>query len=148
MGGIANLFSQRIYLDANVFVYALENLEPWNVISQTILSSVESGRIFAVTSELTLAECLVKPIKLRQEENIEIFKQVFQSSSFLSLVPVSREILIAAAEIRALSSYKLPDSIHIATARLTGCTTFVTNDRQLSTIIEPRAFFLSTFQIP
>lgn len=47
--------------------------------------------------------------------------------------PVTREILVAAAEIRAEyhQRLKLPDAIHLASAQLHGCETVLTNDRQL-----------------
>lgn len=52
----------------------------------------------------------------------------------LEVVPVSRDVLIEAARLRAVANLRLPDAIHGATATLTGCETFLTNDRRLLAI--------------
>jgi len=44
------------------------------------------------------------------------------------MAPVSRDVLIAAARLRAETGLKLPDAIHAATAQFTGCDQFLTND--------------------
>jgi predicted nucleic acid-binding protein len=49
-------------------------------------------------------------------------------------VPISRQILEAAAQIRAASGLKTPDAIHAATALIEGCTLFVTNDAAFRSI--------------
>ena len=56
MATIADLLGKRLYLDANVFIYALEALTPWKDAAQNLLRTVDDGRCSAVTSELTLAE--------------------------------------------------------------------------------------------
>jgi predicted nucleic acid-binding protein len=50
------------------------------------------------------------------------------------MVPVSRDILVAAARLRAETNMKLPDAIHIATAQITGCSYLLTNDSHLRAI--------------
>ena len=58
---------------------------------------------------------------------------MLQSGDALRLVPVSRPILIDAAALRAKhSALKLPDAIHVATARASGCEVLLTNDRALT----------------
>jgi predicted nucleic acid-binding protein len=67
--------------------------------------------------------------------NLEIqtaYQQALQSSEGLEVVPVSREVLIEAARLRSVANFRLPDAIHGATAILTGCETFLTNDRRLA----------------
>jgi predicted nucleic acid-binding protein len=54
------------------------------------------------------------------------------SSGGFEVQPVSRDVLIEAAGLRAhRASIKLPDAIHIATARMSSCTFFVSDDRRL-----------------
>ncbi|MGB7087656.1 MAG: PIN domain-containing protein [Phormidesmis sp.] len=60
-----------------------------------------------------------------------------------SAVPISRSILIRAAAIRASTKLKLPDAIHAATAITTGCTTFLTNDKQFKTVKRLHTLLLS-----
>jgi predicted nucleic acid-binding protein len=43
-------------------------------------------------------------------------------------IPINRQILETAAQLRASTHLKTPDAIHAATALESGCTLFVTND--------------------
>ncbi|HPO12257.1 MAG TPA: PIN domain-containing protein [Candidatus Hydrogenedentes bacterium] len=52
-------------------------------------------------------------------------------SAALEVVPISDNILEIAAELRATTRLKLPDAIHMATAIVTNCTSFLTNDRSI-----------------
>jgi len=49
-------------------------------------------------------------------------------------VPIRRELLIDAAQLRATTKLKLPDALHAATALASQCTTFLTNDQQFKTV--------------
>ena len=60
--------------------------------------------------------------------------QILQPSASLQIIPVSRDILVAAARLRAETNMKLPDAIHAATAQFTGCDQFLTNDARVPSI--------------
>ena len=63
---------------------------------------------------------------------------------FIYTLEVSREVLIEAARMLAVANtLRLPDAIHGATARLTECETFLTNDRRLVAIPEIEIVLLS-----
>ena len=91
----------------------------------------------AVTSELTLAETLVKPFMDESEERQDAYKRVLLSSSGLTPAPVTRAVLVEAARLRALRRFRLPDAIHVATALLTDCAAFISNDRRLNAVDIP-----------
>jgi predicted nucleic acid-binding protein len=123
---------ERVYLDTNVFIYALEGYPEFVDELNEFFDSIDAGNLRAFTSELTLAEVLVRPL---MDGNLEIqtaYQQALQSSEGLEVVPVSREVLIEAARLRSVANFRLPDAIHGATAILTGCETFLTNDRRLA----------------
>ena len=56
MATLAALLGKRLYLDANVLIYALEALNPWKEAAQGLLRTVDGGGCSVVTCELTLAE--------------------------------------------------------------------------------------------
>lgn len=87
--------------------------------------------LMLVTSELSLAEIMIKPIKMADVFEQETYKRAITSTDNLTVVPVNSSILIQAAETRANTKLKLPDAIHAATAIATNCTTFLTNDGSL-----------------
>lgn len=128
MGSIDSLKGQRLYLDTNLFIYALEEVEPWAKPALQLLSSIDRSDCSGVTSELALAECLVKPLQLGRSDLAEVYQSFLQPRSHLFVVPVSRKILVEAAQVRSSTRLKLPDAIHAATALSQGCTRYLTND--------------------
>jgi predicted nucleic acid-binding protein len=132
MGSLSGLTGTTVYLDANVFVYFLEGYSPLSEVLGRMFAEIDGGRIQAVTSELTLAEVLVKPIRDANTNAIAQYEQILQPRSAFHIAPVSRPVLIEAARLRASTQVKLPDAIHIATASLTGCKIFPTNDQRIN----------------
>ncbi|HEV8580073.1 MAG TPA: type II toxin-antitoxin system VapC family toxin [Thermoanaerobaculia bacterium] len=129
---IGETLGQRFYLDANFFIYVLEESEPWAEAARRILISLDRGECEAVTSELSLAECLVKPLELGRTEIAEVYLEFLRDRRSLLVVPVSREVLIEAARLRAQNRIKPPDAVHGATALQGGCASFLTNDDRLN----------------
>ncbi len=62
------------------------------------------------------------------------YQQSLQSTEVLEVVPVNRDVLIEAARLRTITNLRLPDAIHAATAFLSGCETFLTNDRRFAAL--------------
>jgi predicted nucleic acid-binding protein len=71
MGTLAEPRGRRVYLDTNVFVYSFEGLAPWNHMTDRILRLADAATLFAVTSELTVAECLTKPLRTGNTQAVE-----------------------------------------------------------------------------
>ena len=132
MSGTDKPAAPRIYLDANVFVMAFETQGAQSDHAWWVLHAIEEGEIFATTSEITLAEILVKPLQHGSKELTIAYERMIMPTAHLDVLPVRREILINAAGIRALrSSIRLPDAVHIATAQISSCAFFVSEDRRL-----------------
>lgn len=81
------------------------------------------------TSEITLAECLVKPFADKDIFAVETYMTLLGGQPDLPVIPISRQILLSAAQLRAETKLKLPDAIHVATAKWAECSAFITNDR-------------------
>jgi len=134
MGLLALLKGDRIYVDTNIWIYALEGFSDYKNSLIALSEAVAAGKLALVTSELSLAEVLVKPIKKGDTLGQEVYKKAIETTDVLTVVPVDRSILIRAAEIRSKTKLKLPDAIHAASALSAGCTTFLTNDKQFRTV--------------
>lgn len=137
--------SGRIYLDTNIFIYALEGYPTFRTALATLFDALDRQELTAVTSELTLAEALVKPFLDRSVEREAAYLRMLQSSASLQMLPVNRDVLVAAARLRADTSIKLPDAIHAATAQIAGCSYFLTNDSHVKII--PGLTILSLTQL-
>lgn len=134
---------RRVYLDTNIFIYAIEGYPDFVDELNQLFDSIDAGNLRAFTSELTLAEVLVKPLIDGNLEIQGVYQQALQSSEVLEVVAISRDLLIEAARLRAVTNLRLPDAIHGATAILSGCDTFLTNDRRLTSLPGIKVVLLS-----
>lgn len=135
MGLIERLAGQRVYLDANVFIYAVEGSAVFAEVLPPLLAAVAQSTQAAVTSELALAEVLVHPFRDGDRRREEAFTRAVRTHGGLTVVPVSRAVLVEAARLRAaFPTLKLPDAIHAATARLNACGVLLTNDARFAAI--------------
>jgi predicted nucleic acid-binding protein len=131
MGSVSIPTGSGVYIDASVFVYAAEAPGSYPQVV-AVFQRLAIGEITAVTSIMTLAELLVGPLRMRDLVLEELYLRQVTTGPVMTVVDVTREILIRAAGIRAaVKSAKLPDAIHAATAAVTGCTVFLTNDTRL-----------------
>ena len=107
---------------------------------------MDHQEIDAFTSDLTLAEVLVKPFRENNVAWQRTYQEALQPSVNLKLLPISRAILIAAAQVRAQSLIKLPDAIHAATAQQVSCGSFLTNDPGFKVVKDLPVVLLSEWQ--
>ena len=129
MTSVSSLTGRRAYFDANVFIYALNAFPQFTAVLPPLLEALDTGRLVVATSELTVAELLVKPFQDNDIAAEAACRAMVFGNSRLNVVPVSRSVLIEAARLRAATTVlKLPDAIHAATAKLAGCDLLLTND--------------------
>ena len=128
MGALELPASGNIYLDTNCFIYSVERIDPYRTILDALWQAVSVGQIKVVTSELTLLEVLVKPLKARDFTTAGIFRTVLRHSPDVQMLSITQAILEEAATLRATIGIKTPDALHAATALLSGCTLLITND--------------------
>lgn len=89
--------------------------------------ALDRGAIEVVTSQLTMLETLVKPLRDGDQALAEDYEKLLTATAVRTL-PVTASILRDAARIRAAFNLKTPDAIHAATALAAGCVLFITND--------------------
>ena len=121
---------QSVYIDSNVFIYAVENDQTFSKPALELFQSIAAGLTHGLTSELTFAEVLVKPLRQNNRPLVAIYEQLFIATS-LAVIPISKPILREAADIRARTGQKLPDCIHAATALQSKCSMIVSQDQRL-----------------
>jgi predicted nucleic acid-binding protein len=143
MGKVSSKLGQRIYIDTNIVIYAIEGLANYAAQVQPLLDAMDAAEVFIVTSELTLAETLVGPIKAQNLLIQKTYHSFLTTTDILEVVPVSRRILEEAAQLRATSKLKLPDAIHLATALQYQCESFLTNDIAFKSLNLPQVKMLA-----
>jgi len=119
-----------IYLDTNILIQLFKTGYEDRKIILGLIAAAKSKAF--VTSELTLAELLVSPLRNRDVQLTNLYENWTISNQVLEVVPVQRDILRHAAILRAEKrSLKLPDAIHLGTALEAGCDVFLTNEKRL-----------------
>jgi predicted nucleic acid-binding protein len=118
-----------LYLDANVLIGIVEASPQLSQGQLDLLAELDDGHLRAMTSELSLSEVLIGPLQKDDAATFDAFTALLSGQGTIAVAPISREVLFAAARLRATSRMKLPDAIHVATADVAGCAGFVSADR-------------------
>jgi predicted nucleic acid-binding protein len=127
MGQLNLPSSATVYLDTSVIIYTVEANPIYYSLLQPLWLKFQVGEIELFTSELTLMEALILPLRNANASLVSDY-ELLLSSSEIQLVPITRPILRNAANLRATTNLKTPDAIHAATALDEGCILFLTND--------------------
>lgn len=125
----------RLYLDANVFIFAFERQGPQAQFARRIFELIDRKEAAAVVSELIVAELLVRPLRENDIELARLYSELLVSPEGLETRSIDRRVLLEAARQRAIrAKTKLLDAIHLATAKLNACRAFMTSDSKLEPI--------------
>ena len=128
MGTVNASLGQTVYFDANIIIYAVEGFAVLEDQVKALLGALGSREIVGITSELTLAEVLVKPIRDGKVHLRRTYARFLQTTPAFQVIPIRRDILEGAAALQATTKLKLPDAIHLATSDIANCDSFLTND--------------------
>jgi predicted nucleic acid-binding protein len=129
MGSLIVPASGTVYIDAQIAIYTVERHPRYALTLQPLWLALASGAITVATSELTILECLVHPMR-RGDRSLEAAYETLFSGGTIRLAPIDRHVLREAAKLRAsIRSLRAPDAIHAATAAIAGVSLFLTNDR-------------------
>ena len=93
--------AESIYLDTNVFILAFEGEPDASEALRPLFLALQRRPEVAVTSELTLAELLVRPERQNDTRLKRIYLDLLIWSKVVALWPVSREVLMESARYRA-----------------------------------------------
>lgn len=135
MGLTRSLGRGPVAIDTAPFIDFIEEHPAFLGELDSLFGRIDAGLLRAVTSGITLLEVLVVPLRVGNQPLAERYRELLTRSRGLELVPVDEGVLLAAAQLRASHpKLRTPDALQLATALVTGCTAFVTNDRVLPSV--------------
>lgn len=132
----------RLFLDTAPIIYYVERNPTYGPLTDAIFDRIDEGRLQAVTSPITLAECLVMPFRLGQVKAQQDFLDLIVWGVGVTFVPSDSAIARKAAEVRVRYNLTLADAFQVATALVAGCDAFLTNDATLKRVEELRMLVL------
>jgi len=147
MGALTLPPSGLVYLDTNSMIYSVEKHPVYEPVLLPVWQAARSATIEIVSSELTLMETLVGPLKAVDTALANSYELLFQQAQ-TRLLPISQVILRQAARLRATTKLKTPDALHAATALDAGCARFITNDAGFRTVTGLPLVVLDDLLIP
>jgi predicted nucleic acid-binding protein len=133
----------RIFFDTNLFIYLLEDSGERGVRVHDIVQRLSERRDELLTSTLTLAEVLVKPLATGDEVWAGRYEKLLNTPG-VSLLPFDRSCARIYARLRQDKTMKAPDAIQLSCAASAGCDLFITNDDRLSRKIVPGIQFIAS----
>ena len=117
-----------VALDTMIFIYAFEEHPIYQTILRSFFRALEKGEMTAVTSTLTITECLVQPYRKKDFALSAQYLVLFRNFPNLSIIPLTDDIAERAAFLRAQYNLRTPDAVQLATALVSNCHAFLTND--------------------
>jgi predicted nucleic acid-binding protein len=128
MGSLTLPLAGQVYLDTQAIIYSVETHARYWPVLEPLWQTARTGNVHLVSTELALMETLVGPLRSGDARLTTAYEQIFQSAE-VRLLPITQAVLREAAQLRAnIPSLRTPDALHAATARLSDCALFVTND--------------------
>ncbi len=117
----------RVYVDSAPIIYLVEGIAPYAAVIEARLTQLKAVQ---VCSDLSRLECRVKPLRDREDALLTAFDGYF-AGICAEVIPLSREVIDQATQLRARSALRTSDAIHLAAAMVGGCDLFFTNDLRL-----------------
>jgi predicted nucleic acid-binding protein len=127
--GINKLSGSRVYFDVNPIIYFIEQNTQFAEAVTPVFEMIGDGSIVAYTSELSLTEILIKPIRDNLNQVIQAHKELLLDPELFTLISPNQDTFLLAAELGGKMSMRTPDAIHMACAIESKCKYFVTNDK-------------------
>lgn len=132
-------------LDTAPLIYFIEDVTPYADLLNPVFDRLESHALAAVTSTITLAEILTKPLIDKNFSLVDEIKFTIRTFSTLTMVAIDEKLAEAAALIRARHTIRLPDALQIAAAIQGEATLFITNDKRLKKVGAVEVLVLSDY---
>lgn len=136
--------SKKIFFDTAPIIYYLQESDLY---FNTMISFLRQNRDGDyVISAITATEYLTYPFRENDEKLINDFYS-FIDDMEVEIKEIDMRIAVKAAQIRAEYKFFKPlDSLQLATACITGCGIFLTNDKQLKQFKEIKCVTMADIQ--
>jgi hypothetical protein len=102
---------RRLFLDTAPIIYFAERSPAYIAIVRAIFAAVDAGTPVAVTSPISLAECLVLPYRSGLVALQHTFIDLIVSGPNTEFVGIGQAVAERAADVRARYNLKLPDAL-------------------------------------
>lgn len=132
-----------IFLDSAPVIYFVERKQPYFEQLAPVFKQLDDGLLTAVTSPITLAECIFYPYKQNNEQLAAQFRHLLIQGPHTQFMPTTDVIADQSAQLRARYNLGFADAMQVATAIDAKCDVFLTNDIKLQRVAELKVIVLA-----
>ena len=128
-----------------IVIYFVEAHPKYDTSVTEVFRNIAEGTFIGITSVITLIEVLIHPLR---QDNIQLqqeYRDLLHHSRNFQMMPIDIAIAERAAELRTRYNIRIPDALQIATAMVSDCEAFLTNDAKLKSVTELRVLLLDDF---
>ena len=137
----------RLFIDTAPLIYYVEQNRQYFSLVDVVFDLIIDGAIEAITSPITLSECLVMPYRQNRPDLEQQFIDVIVGGENTIFTSIDESTGKQAAQIRSRYNVALPDALQIAVAINSRCEGFLTNDLQLKRVDELSILVLSDLEL-
>ena len=135
------------FLDTGPVVYFVEKNPQYNEVVPSFFDQIDQGVISAVTSPITLAECLIVPLRSNLTALQQDYTQLITNGSNTAFAAISHKAGLWAANLRAKYNLRLVDALQIGLALDMNCDIFLTNDSMLRRVVEVNMIMVDDLEL-
>lgn len=137
---------KHVGLDTMCFIYQFAQDSRYSVLTHAIFELMESKKIKATTSVISVIETFVLPEQHDDQFLLSEYEKIFQNLPGLTIISADWSVSRLTAKMRAkYPKIRIPDAIQLSAALLKGCKAFITNDEQLKQVKEIRVILLKDY---
>ena len=145
MGLVDELQGVRVCMDTAPIIYFIEKNPKYLGVLKPVFLEIDTGRIEAITSTITLLEVLVHPFRTKNDILAEKYRDILLYSEGLTTFGIFHEVSEMSSKLRAKYSIRTPDAIQIAVGLLYRASKFLTNDSALKKVSDIDVLVLDDF---
>jgi len=137
---------RSVFIDTAPIIYYIEAHPRYGPLVSHIVAALQSGRLTAFSSVITLVEVLPKPIEAGNEALAKQFSDFLTDRENISMMEITSGIAQSAGSFRGRYSFlRTMDAIQIAASLEAEADLFITNDSKLKRISEIRVVVLKEY---
>lgn len=138
LGGVT-----AVGFDTSPIIYLIEANPKYDVLISEIFRRIDQGVLTGFTSVITLTEILTLPLKQKQTQLQEEYRNLLLDSANFHTLPIDAEVAGQAAGLRAQYGLRTPDAMQIALAKTATCQVFLTNNKALERVTDVNVLILN-----
>jgi len=123
-----NSINNTVYLDANVFIYAVTRHPKYSANATSVIAAIRSGKLRAVTCALTFDEVLwILSNEFSRDAAVRTCNS-FMNMLSLQIISADSQVIRGALEVYKESNLRPRDAIHFAVMQSIGVSEIITAD--------------------